>query len=836
MQPSGSKDCGQCGAHTDPKTDTPQTEAGPPTAVGEQKAADHKSIPKSLSPIDFLFEIYGSNVSDIWVCSFPPGPEHWPGRWFGANGAAYVQPSNNNYFCIGLLGPNETRRSSAGVVKHFLFFADDIGTKVDPAKWEALFAQGFPRPTYKIETSPGNQTWVWVLDKPVSSNDAARVRSLRVVREALGRLGLSDPLPDDARYIRMPCGINSKQKYMEEYGMPVPVRLVEHNPAARADLDHCAALLLGPDWRDKSDEDLGLKPSGSSMAGALDRTADLNQPEPIMQLAQALGTDLSQVRAGVVEALCPNIDAHTTRADTGFAFLGNGLMECSHASCQHLRTPDFQRMMCERFDNEQDGREALGLPLLPGGRTASEFLARAAFDYHDAKIGITADAIQQAADRIAAGQVGALTGIPVAFRPTQFRLQASTRIPPREWVYGRHLIRGHVSLLVSPGGLGKSSLVIAEALAMVTGKPLLGENPTGQLRVWLWNGEDPIDELDRRITGTCVHYGITSADIGDRLMVDSGRNLPIKIVRAGQDGQFIAKPAVDALADILKAAKVDVLIIDPFVTTHDLPENDNTAMNAVAAAWRQVADRAGCSVLLVHHVSKAGALDGDALGIYGARGAGSLIDAVRSARFLVRMTKEEAEKFGVFAPDDPRRYFRVQTGKSNLAPPGDAQWLRTVGVPLHNGTAQYPDGDVVGVVETWTPPSIANTTTVQDLQRVQDAIRAATDLPRENEQALDWVGYLIADAVGLDVGVVGSHKPDRTPAQNAARAHVRQLLSVWVANGGLVRTPVPGQAGKRQVYVIDVGKPAQTFMADNNNELPAALRPEGMSDNDADAA
>ncbi|TGN61780.1 hypothetical protein E4L95_09185 [Paracoccus liaowanqingii] len=87
------------------------------------------------------------------------------------------------------------------------------------------------------------------------------------------------------------------------------------------------------------------------------------------------------------------------------------------------------------------------------------------------------------------------------------------QIPPRQWLYGRHLIRGFVSLTVAPGGLGKSSLLVAEILAMAAGRPLLGDNPAHPLRVWLWNGEDPSEELQRRIQATCLHFGIEAEDL-----------------------------------------------------------------------------------------------------------------------------------------------------------------------------------------------------------------------------------------------------------------------------------------------------------------------------------
>jgi len=66
-------------------------------------------------------------------------------------------------------------------------------------------------------------------------------------------------------------------------------------------------------------------------------------------------------------------------------------------------------------------------------------------------------------------------------------------------LYRPYYIRQFVSLTVSTGGVGKSSQLIVEALAMVSGKELLNTSTDGELlRVWYWNGEDPTEELQRR--------------------------------------------------------------------------------------------------------------------------------------------------------------------------------------------------------------------------------------------------------------------------------------------------------------------------------------------------
>ena len=81
-------------------------------------------------------------------------------------------------------------------------------------------------------------------------------------------------------------------------------------------------------------------------------------------------------------------------------------------------------------------------------------------------------------------------------------------IEPRQWLYGKHYLRRFVSVLASAGGVGKTSMQIVEALAMVTGRPLLGEEVHAPCKVWLINLEDPMDEMQRRILAAMRFYDI----------------------------------------------------------------------------------------------------------------------------------------------------------------------------------------------------------------------------------------------------------------------------------------------------------------------------------------
>ena len=160
------------------------------------------------------------------------------------------------------------------------------------------------------------------------------------------------------------------------------------------------------------------------------------------------------------------------------------------------------------------------------------------------------------------------------------------------------------SATVAPGGIGKTSLTIVNVMAMVSGRNLIGDKPHRPMRVWYWNGEDPREEIERRIAATCIHYKIGPDDIGDRLFFDSGRDTEIIIASQTKSGALIATPVENALTDALIDGKFDVLILDPFVSTHRVSENDNMAIDAVAKTFGRIAENANCAIELIHHVRK----------------------------------------------------------------------------------------------------------------------------------------------------------------------------------------------------------------------------------------
>lgn len=364
--------------------------------------------------------------------------------------------------------------------------------------------------------------------------------------------------------------------------------------------------------------------------------------------------------------------------------------------------------------------------------------------------------------------------------PWQWRDPAS--IPRRQWLYGSHYIRKYLSCTFAPGGIGKSSLTTVEALTMMTGRALLGIVPNETVNVWIWNGEDPQDETDRRIAAAMQHYGIPSGEVNGRLFCDSGRTTPITIATQTRTGTTIHASAVTAIVDQINRHDIGVMIIDPFVSSHAVTENDNGAINAVAKQWAHIADVTGCAIELVHHTRKT---NGAEATTEDGRGAGALLAAARAARVLNRMSKDDAEKTGVDVTA-MWSYFRVDTGKSNMAPPASAaDWYHMVSVEIANG-------DKVGVATSWTCPQPFDGVTVMHLRAAQKAVAEGGPWRRDS-RATAWVGKPIAAVLGLD------------PADKAARTRINTMLNTWIANG-MFRVVIRKGEDRHEFEFVEVGK------------------------------
>ena len=98
------------------------------------------------------------------------------------------------------------------------------------------------------------------------------------------------------------------------------------------------------------------------------------------------------------------------------------------------------------------------------------------------------------------------------------------------------------------------------------------------------------------------------------------------------------------LTRTIATRKTDIVILDPFIKTHGIAENDNSGIDEVAQIHTDMSVKFDIAVDVPHHTAKGPADPGNA---NRGRGASSLKDALRLVRTATVMTPEEAKTFGL---------------------------------------------------------------------------------------------------------------------------------------------------------------------------------------------
>jgi RecA-family ATPase len=257
------------------------------------------------------------------------------------------------------------------------------------------------------------------------------------------------------------------------------------------------------------------------------------------------------------------------------------------------------------------------------------------------------------------------------------------QLPPRQFLFGKHYQRRTTGGTVAPGGTGKSSLEMVEGVSMATGRSLLGEEPKERVRVWYHNGEDNMDELNRRLAAICQYYNIPLEELPGWFFMTSGNEVPLRVAQ-GYSNLNIDHRLVKCIVEAIGDNKIDVATFDPLVTLHGVPENDTGKMDTVVRIFAKMADTQNCAIELSHHTRKLLPGSTEDYSVDDMRGAGSLKDAMRAVRMLNFMSRPDAEGVGI-AELERTSYFRVDRAKANNSPPAkSATWRKFINVDLPN--------------------------------------------------------------------------------------------------------------------------------------------------------
>jgi hypothetical protein len=390
-------------------------------------------------------------------------------------------------------------------------------------------------------------------------------------------------------------------------------------------------------------------------------------------------------------------------------------------------------------------------------------------------------------------------------------------IPRREFLYGYAYARGFVTANIGDVGVGKSIELIAELLALASGKNLLGIIPRERVRVGYWNGDDPYVEVERRIHAVCQHYGIDLKTLIDEgwLYIGTRDQQPLCIASTGRlgTGPIIDQDTVNDIEAFIRENDIGLMAFDPLKSLHRVPENSNTDMDVIGDIFNVIAERTGAAIALTHHIRKPSFGQNEAT-VADARGATALINKVRLSRVFNVMTTQLAIAAQI-KEEDRRRYFRVDSGKANIAPPEKATWFKIVAVACKNG-------EDTPTVVSWKYPNVFDQVSVEMVNRIRTI--AAEGKYRKDSRSDKWIGRPVAEMLDLDL------------EDEADQAQVKKILKTWFANGVLKTTEGQDDNRNKRVFVVpgrwtDAEQAAMFATGDDDGRV--RIEPVTLSERDA---
>ena len=235
-----------------------------------------------------------------------------------------------------------------------------------------------------------------------------------------------------------------------------------------------------------------------------------------------------------------------------------------------------------------------------------------------------------------------------------------TRPPPREFIlniYGKGLLpKGIVGVITATGGVGKSFFMMGLANCIAGGSPMGPITTVRPAKVLMIAGEDDEDEIIRRLWDIAdggnfppnLHAMSVFGEVGPLMKLDAGNN-PVR----GEGFDWLEKT-------IQQHEGLEVLILDPKSRFYGLNENDSDHSTQWMQSLEYLAKKYDLTIFFSHHTSKQ-----NARGISQEMGRGSsaIVDACRWQAGMVRMPKEDGEKFSI----DYRKHVIIDFPKMNYS-------------------------------------------------------------------------------------------------------------------------------------------------------------------------
>ncbi len=223
-------------------------------------------------------------------------------------------------------------------------------------------------------------------------------------------------------------------------------------------------------------------------------------------------------------------------------------------------------------------------------------------------------------------------------------------IAPAEWKDARSTptcivedyLYADVAVFIAPGGMGKTTLKLFEAIHVVLGLPLYGLTVYKTGPVLFLTAEDSREMLIARLRAIAQAMQLSDAQIAivmRDIHISDASGSGFRLTEVSAD---TVKPsaAIDQVIEACKKFNPVLIVIDPAISFGVGEARVNDAEHGLIEAARRLRRALNCCVQYIHHSGKQNARD-KAIDQYAGRGGSAFADGARMVHVLQSLTPDE---------------------------------------------------------------------------------------------------------------------------------------------------------------------------------------------------
>lgn len=344
-----------------------------------------------------------------------------------------------------------------------------------------------------------------------------------------------------------------------------------------------------------------------------------------------------------------------------------------------------------------------------------------------------------------------------------------------------------IALLIAAGGVGKTTLMLQEAIHIALGLPLYGKRVLRPGPVVIITAEDGFELLVARLREVAKAMNLTPDQIDvvrQSIRIEYVGGEDFRLCRIQNDTVVLA-PEVEAVVEAAQKVEPVMLVIDPAVSFGVGEQRVNDAEQGLIKACRRIRDSLGaCCIRVIHHTGKGNARE-KTRDQYSGRGGSAMADGARMVHVIQPLAAGEFEPETDEILRDGESGLVLAQPKMSFCKPQPDLFLRRRG--FHYDFIPQTGGG--GGVEL-APQEQA------EFLRQLDAAWEQDEPPGADVQATDWAGHLLGQVLGRDTGQ-GCKAADLAATQKKERKRCKRILVNLEENGIIRKVQVENKAKGR---------------------------------------